>query len=130
MRYIFLNFLLHLLCFKGSMRNQVGSRWERTGGRMRQIDSGPFGFVWGVSKYYKIYYRTGITWKNPRGSGWRHVKGNLKYVSVGAFGPWGVDRYNKIWFRYGVSRSRLQGSANFVCSTVFKYFFICTVAEP
>ena len=96
------------------MRNQAGSRWERVGGRLMQIDSGPFGFVWGVTKGHKIYYRTGITWKNPRGSGWRHVKGNLKYVSVGEFGPWGVDRYDKILFRSGVSQARPKGNFNLI----------------
>ena len=91
------------------MRNYVGIRWDRIRGRLMQIDSGPFGFVWGVSKYYRIYYRTGITWKNPKGSGWRRVGGSLKYISVGELGPWGVDRYNKIWFRSSMSRGRPQG---------------------
>ena len=91
------------------MRSRVGSRWNRIRGRLMQIDSGPFSFVWGVSRHRKIYYRTGITWKNPKGSGWRRVAGSLKYVSVGEFGAWGLDRYNRIWFRLGMSRARLQG---------------------
>ena len=92
------------------MRNKVGSRWHRVGGRLMQIDSGPFGFVWGVSKSQRIYYRTGISWKNPKGSKWRKIGGDLKYISVGEFGPWGVNRYNKIWFRYGMTRGRRQGN--------------------
>ena len=96
--------------FKGSMRNKVGSRWHRIKGRLIQIDSGPFGFVWGVSRSQRIYYRTGISWKNPKGSKWRKIGGDLKYISVGEFGPWGVNRYNKIWFRHGMSRGRPQGN--------------------
>ena len=74
-----------------------------------QIDSGPFGFVWGVSKYNKVYYRSGITRTNLKGNRWNQVIRRLKYVSVGEFGPWGVDRYNKIWFLYGMTRGRPQG---------------------
>ena len=96
------------------MRNSVGSRWHRIRGQLMQIDSGPFGFVYGVSKYYKVYYCTAITWKNPKGSKWRRVSGSLKYVSVGEFGPWGVDRYNKVWFRYGMSLARPQGNENLI----------------
>ena len=95
------------------MRNQVGSRWHRIRGRLIQIDSGRFGFVFGISKNLKIYYRTGITWKNPKGNGWRRIGGSLRYVSVGELGAWGVDRHNRIWFRYGMSRGRPQGNSNY-----------------
>ena len=74
-----------------------------------QIDSGPFGHVWGVSRNQQIWCRIGITWKNLKGRGWRRVPGGLKYVSIGQFGPWGVNRGDYIYFRYGMSRARPQG---------------------
>ena len=102
--YISLTFIL-----LGSMRNRVGSRWLHIGGKLMQIDSGPFGIVRGVNKANQIWCRTGIAWKNPKGRGWRRVPGGLKYVSVGEFGAWGVNKHDYIYFRYGVSRRRPQG---------------------
>ena len=91
------------------MRNRAGSGWTKVGGSLMQIDSGPFGVVYGVSKLHRIWYRTGITWYNPKGSGWVRVQGSLKYISVGQFGAWGVTNQNAIYFRYGITRSKPQG---------------------
>lgn len=76
-----------------------------------QIDSGPFGFVYGVNKHHQIWCRTGISWKRPRGSGWRRVPGGLKYVSVGEYVAWGVNRHDYIYARYGMLRQKPQGMA-------------------
>ena len=94
------------MCFIviGSMRNRVGKKWIHIGGKLMQIDSGPFGLVWGVNRHHQIWCRTGISWKRPQGSGWHRVPGGLKYVSVGQFGAWGVNRKNQIYFRYRVLR--------------------------
>ena len=75
-----------------------------------QIDSGLFGLVWGVNRRHYIYCCTGISRRNPKGTGWRHFGGRLTYVSVGQFGSWGVNRAHQIFFRYGVSRRRPQGN--------------------
>ena len=91
------------------MRNRAGNRWYHIGGKLMQIDSGPFGHVWGINRHHQIWCRTGITWKNPKGRGWRRVPGGLKSVSVGEFGAWGVNRRNYIYFRYGINRRRPQG---------------------
>ena len=96
----------------GSLRNRVGSRWLHIGGKLKQIDSGTFGLVWGVNKHHQIWCRTGITWRKTQGSGWRRVPGGLKYVSLGQFGAWGVNRHDNIYFRYGVWRRRPQGIRN------------------
>ena len=93
------------------MHSRVGSRWIHIGGKLKQIDSGTFGIVWGVNRHRNIYCRTGITWRNPKGRGWRHVGGKLKYVSAGSLGVWGVNKRNQIFFRYGVSRRRPQGTS-------------------
>ena len=74
-----------------------------------QIDSGPFGIVWGVNRRQNIFCRTGITWRNPKGSGWRPVAGKLNYVTCGEFGCWGVDKSCQIVFRYGISHEKPQG---------------------
>ena len=109
---LFIHSYIHLCRYKGSTRNRVGKRWIQIGGRLKQIDSGPFGIVWGINRHHNIYCRIGITWRNPKGRGWRHVGGKLKYASAGEFGIWGVNRYNNIYFRYGVTRRRPQGKEN------------------
>ena len=94
---------------KGSMRNRAGNRWFHIGGKLMQIDSGPFGHVWGVNRRHQIWCRIGISWKNPKGRRWRRVPGGLKHVSFGQFGPWGVNSHNHIWFRQGVTRRNPAG---------------------
>ena len=105
------NLLCIIICFAliGSVYGRAGSAWHRVPGGLMQIDSGTFGIVWGVNRHHYIYCRTGVTWRNPKGRGWRHVGGRLKYVSVGQFGVWGVNKHDQIFFRYGVSRHRPQG---------------------
>ena len=85
-----------------------------------QIDSGPFGIVWGVNRNHQIYCRTGITAKNPRGRGWRRVPGALKYASCGQLGCWGVNKNHQIFNRYGVSRRRPQGGYSKRIYIIFK----------
>ena len=94
----------------GSLRNRVGSRWNHIGGKLKKIDSGPFGIVWGVNVHRHFYCRTGITWRNPRGSGWRRIRGTGITVSVGSYGVWSVNGGHYVHFRYGVSKRRPQGT--------------------
>ena len=78
---------------------------------MIQIDSGPFGIVYGVNKNNMIYCRKGITRNNHIGTRWAQVTsyGRLKYVSCGLYGCWGVNRADQIWFRGGVTRTKCEG---------------------
>ena len=76
---------------------------------MIQIDSGPCGIVYGVNRHHQIFCRTGISLRQPKGTGWVRVPGALKYVSCGVYGCWGVNRANQIWFRYGVNPNRCAG---------------------
>ena len=92
-----------------SIRGRQGRRWSPISGRLMQIDSGPFGCVWGVNKLHYIYCRTGIAWNNLKGSKWKRVTGSLKYVSCGERGVFGVNRANNIYFRRGVTRTTPQG---------------------
>ena len=76
----------------------VGMKWVSVGGvRLKQVDSGARGILWGTSAKNKIYYRTGINRKRPTGSGWVHVRGRLNFVSPGCRGVVGVDKRGKIY---------------------------------
>ena len=104
-----LDYKLPTLTYLGSTSSRAGSSWRHIGGRLSQIDSGPFGIVWGVNKYHHIYVRTGITWRFRAGRGWRRIPGGLKQVSAGEYGVWGVNKYNHIYFRRGVTRKNPGG---------------------
>lgn len=86
-----------------------GSSWVGIGGRLKQIDSGPFGIVCGVSQGDSIYCRRGITQRRPTGNGWIRVPGKLSYISCGLYGHWGINKNFRIYFRYGVSFGKPQG---------------------
>ena len=80
-------------------------------GGLVQIDSGPFGIVYGVNNRDMVYCRNGITRSNPTGSGWTQVTshGRLKYVSCCPYGCWGVNSADQIWFRGGVTPTKCDG---------------------
>ena len=91
-------------------RRPSGSSWRRIGGRLKQIDSGPFGMVCGVNRGNQIYCRRGITLSRPMGVNWINVPGRLMYISCGLYGHWGVNKAWNIYFRYGVKQNRPQGT--------------------
>ena len=74
-----------------------GTRWRHIGGRLKQIESGPNGAVWGVNRHNNIYTRVGVSRRNPIGRGWRHIRGRLKHVTVGCRGVFGVNIHHQIW---------------------------------
>ena len=92
-----------------SPRRKSGTGWSSVSGKLKQIDSGPFGIVCGVNRQRNIYCRRGITRKRPRGNGWIRVPGKLTYISCGLYGHWGVNKYFRIYFRYGVTYRKPQG---------------------
>ena len=91
-------------------RRKSGSMWKGIGGRLRQIDSGPFGIVCGVNRGNQIYCRRGITPRRRAGRSWINVPGRLMYISCGLYGHWGVNKAWNIYFRYGVKPSKPQGT--------------------
>ena len=91
-------------------RRKSGSSWRRIGGRLKQIDSGPFGIVCGVNQGDQIYCRRGITPRRRAGQNWINVPGRLIYISCGLYGHWGVNKAWNIYFRYGVKQNRPQGT--------------------
>ena len=78
----------------------IGIRWRNVGGRLKRIESGPNGAVWGVDKKGKIFTRAGVSRRNPLGSRWVHINGQLSSVTVGCTGVFGVSRNNVVW-KYG-----------------------------
>ena len=93
-----------------SNRNKFGSSNKRIPGGLKQIDSGPLGYVCGVNSANNIYCRRGITRQKRYGISWIHVPGKLIYISCGKFGHWGVNKAQDIYFRKGVRRNRPQGT--------------------
>jgi hypothetical protein len=91
-------------------RNPIGSGNKRIPGGLKQIDSGPFGFVCGVNSGNNIYCRRGITRRRRYGSSWIRVPGKLSYISCGKYGHWGVNKAQNIYFRKGVKKNRPQGT--------------------
>ena len=80
-----------------------GKRWRYIPGRLSQIEAGPSGVVWGVSKAGYIYYREGVGRRRPIGTRWARVAGRLRYVAAGCIGVFGVSRSGKIWRYRGMS---------------------------
>lgn len=91
------------------MFSQPKTVWQTVPGVLMQVDSGPAGVVYGVTKDHKIFVREGILPTLPMGTMWRRVPGRLKYVSCGLFGCWGVNRKNHVYFRVGVKASKPVG---------------------
>ena len=93
----------------GILFSQPKTPWQNVPGLLMQVDSGPAGVVYGVTRDHKIFVRQGILHSLPMGTMWRRVPGRLKYVSCGLFGCWGVNRKNHVYFRLGVKASRPIG---------------------
>ncbi len=91
------------------MFSQPKTPWQAVPGTLIQVDSGPAGVVYGVSKEHKIFVREGILPTLPMGTVWRRVPGRLKYASCGLYGCWGVNRKNHVYFRLGVKANRPIG---------------------
>lgn len=93
-----------------NLKRKTGRSWKRVGGRLSQIDSGPFGRVCGVTPSGSIYCRLGISRKRRYGTRWIRVPGALIYISCGLYGHWGVNKAHSIYFRHKVSRKKPQGT--------------------
>ena len=89
--------------------SQPKTPWQTVPGALMQVDAGPAGVVYGVTKDHKIFVREGILPALPVGTMWRRVPGRLKYASCGLYGCWGVNRKNHVYFRIGVKANRPIG---------------------
>merc|ERR1712050_598767 len=85
--------------------DDFGKSWKSFAGLLKQISSGK-DQVWGVNKGDYIYYRKGISASHPTGTGWVHIAGRLKQVSVSSVdnAVWGVNSHNYIYRRTGTSK--------------------------
>ena len=80
-------------------------------GLLKQVDSGPFGMVYGVNANKSIYCRVGVTKENPKGISWKKIPGKLNYVACGLYGCWGLDPLNAIWFLPRVNAEKCEGKS-------------------
>ena len=96
----------------GVKYNLYGNYWEEIPGSLHQIDSGPFGIVYGVNKSNEIFCVRGITKANPMGMGLTLIGGyKFKYVSCGQYGCWAINLDNSLSFRTGVTATNCVGTA-------------------
>ena len=93
------------------MGNKLGSSWSQIVGKLIQIDSGPYGVVYGINSGHMVFYRAGITDSNPKGTSWTIVPGTLNYISCGIYNCWGVNA-NTVFVRTEVSRQTPAGKMN------------------
>lgn len=77
--------------------SNLGTRWRHIGGKLKQIEASANGAIWGVNRGNNIYYRAGVTRRNPAGRKWIHVRGRLTHITVGCPGVLGLSRYGHIW---------------------------------
>ena len=84
--------------------NSLGTRWRHIGGRLKQVESGPNGVVWGVNRHNQIFFRAGVTRRNPVGRRWHYIRqGRLRHISVGCTGVYGLSTNGQIWkYRGGI----------------------------
>ena len=75
----------------------IGTQWRRIKGKLKQIESGPNGAVWGVNRKNNILTRAGVSRRNPVGTHWVTVGGRLSHVTVGCTGIYGVSRNYAVW---------------------------------
>ena len=85
------------MVFKPTLFLTPGTRWRHIGGRLKQIEAGPNGAAWGINRANQIWFRGGVTRRNPVGRYWVRIKGKLNSVSVGCTGVYGVNRRGQIW---------------------------------
>ena len=83
-------------------------------GKLKQVDVGKVGLIYGLDKKGNVYCRSAITSQLREGQSWLRVDKNTTrkyiYVGCGEFGCWAVDDSNKIWFRVGSSKKNCAGS--------------------
>jgi len=79
--------------------------------------------IWGTSTDYTVWYRSGVTPTNPKGTHWTKVDGKMKYVSCSVNGVvWAIEgRKNpndpnktvpgKIFYREGITKENPTGTS-------------------
>lgn len=77
-------------------------KWKSVPGRLNHISSGKSG-VWGVMGS-SIWYRVGVTGKQPLGTTWKKIAGGLKQIDSGPKGiVCGVNSVDNIFCRLQIS---------------------------
>ena len=84
-------------------------KWNQVPGALKHVSSGKAG-VWGVNAGGNIYYRSGVTRKNKKGSRWVNVPGKLKQIDSGPRGVvCGVNKGGYIYCRIGITSRTPSG---------------------
>uniref|UniRef100_A0A8C5MUX4 Uncharacterized protein n=1 Tax=Leptobrachium leishanense TaxID=445787 RepID=A0A8C5MUX4_9ANUR len=66
---------------------------------------------WGVNSHNVIYYRLNVNSENCKGSGWKHVEGQLVMVEASTDGEvYGINTVGQIYKREGISDSNPIGT--------------------
>ncbi len=86
------------------------SGWRQIPGALKHVSVGEAG-VWGVNKYDNIYFRIGVTERNPFGKSWKHIPGKLKQIDSGPSGiVYGVNVGHSIYCRTGIEYGKPFGT--------------------
>lgn len=109
-----------ILIQTGSMGNNLGSSWKLVNGLLKQIDSGPYGVVYGTNSRSELYYRAGITDSDPKGTSWTPIQGHVNYISCGIYNCWGVNGVSKVFVRTEVSRQTPAGNLKIFCTVILR----------
>ena len=82
-----------------SRSNPVGSKWRRIPGKLKQLEAGQYGQVWGVNRVGHIYVRTGVSQQTPWGRGWKRVKTAKAWrrVTIGIGAVFGIATNGKVY---------------------------------
>ncbi|KAM4014957.1 fish-egg lectin-like [Anomaloglossus baeobatrachus] len=88
-----------------------GSRWQHIDGRLKMVEVGSDGSVYGVNSNGKVYKREGITDGNPIGTSWTQLKfyDVMKHVSYDQGNLWLITKKGIIY------KCKVDGSADQSC---------------
>ena len=74
--------------------------WRMVPGvKLKQIDAGFGGSVWGVANDSRVYKRTGINHEEPYGKTWLYENAKIKSVTTGLKGVFGVAKNDRVVYK-------------------------------
>ena len=80
-------------------------------GGLAQVSVSPVGRVWGVSKEFDVFFRTGQSATNPYGMAWKKLDGKMKRIVAGLNAVWGIDIDDAFVYRTGITPAVPEGTA-------------------
>ena len=93
------------------LKNNIKPGWKLIPGSLKHVSAGEAG-IWGVDRYDDVFYRNGVTKRNPSGKSWQNIPGKLKQIDSGPSGiVYGVNVNDQIFCRTGIDSSTPFGTA-------------------